>query len=175
MLPRHPPSVIGLVRSRKAARPGSAGARWTDVAGPPLNAWQAARRQRRLISLLRQLKPSRKARAPWRRIVLIRQGWPRAQTQRSGATKPSAGRESATPVNSMASSNALDPASKAYDGDLQMIDASSVRVHQHAACARKGWRIWCHASPARRLDEQDPRAGGCRGQAHGAQDHTRSR
>jgi hypothetical protein len=24
----------------------------------------------------------------------------------------------------------------AYDGDLQMIDATSVRVHQHAACAQ---------------------------------------
>ena len=31
----------------------------------------------------------------------------------------------------------LDAASKAYDGDLQMIDATSVRVHQHAACAQK--------------------------------------
>ena len=29
----------------------------------------------------------------------------------------------------------LDAASKAYDGDLQMIDATSVRVHQHATCA----------------------------------------
>ena len=27
--------------------------------------------------------------------------------------------------------------SKAYDGDLQMIDATSARVHQHAACAQK--------------------------------------
>ncbi|WP_373325199.1 IS5 family transposase [Methylorubrum thiocyanatum] len=31
----------------------------------------------------------------------------------------------------------LDAVSKAYDGDLQMIDATSVRVHQHAACAQK--------------------------------------
>jgi transposase len=31
----------------------------------------------------------------------------------------------------------LDAMSKVYDADLQMIDASSVRVHQHAACANK--------------------------------------
>lgn len=31
----------------------------------------------------------------------------------------------------------LDAVSKAYEGDLQMIDATSVRVHQHAACAQK--------------------------------------
>jgi transposase len=31
----------------------------------------------------------------------------------------------------------LDAVSKAYDGDIQMIDASHVRVHQHAATAPK--------------------------------------
>ncbi len=31
----------------------------------------------------------------------------------------------------------LDSVSEAYEGDLQMIDATSVRVHQHAACAPK--------------------------------------
>ena len=31
----------------------------------------------------------------------------------------------------------LDAVSKAYEGDLQMIDATSVRVHQHAATAKK--------------------------------------
>jgi transposase len=31
----------------------------------------------------------------------------------------------------------LSEVSQAYDGDLQMIDASSVRVHQHAANAPK--------------------------------------
>ena len=31
----------------------------------------------------------------------------------------------------------LAAVSKAYDGDIQMIDASHVRVHQHAACAQK--------------------------------------
>jgi transposase len=29
----------------------------------------------------------------------------------------------------------------AYDGDIQMIDSSSVRVHQHAASAKKGVEI----------------------------------
>ena len=28
--------------------------------------------------------------------------------------------------------------SKAYDGDLQMIDSSSIRVHQHGATAKRG-------------------------------------
>ena len=30
--------------------------------------------------------------------------------------------------------------SRAYDGDLQMIDSSSIRVHQHAANVKKGIR-----------------------------------
>lgn len=30
--------------------------------------------------------------------------------------------------------------SRAYDGDLQMVDSSSVRVHQHAANVKKGRR-----------------------------------
>ena len=42
--------------------------------------------------------------------------------------------------------------SKAYDGDLQMIDAISVRVHQHAACAQKRTADRWHGSPARRHD-----------------------
>jgi putative transposase len=31
----------------------------------------------------------------------------------------------------------LDAVSKAYDGDIQMIDSSSIRVHQHAANGQK--------------------------------------
>jgi transposase len=31
----------------------------------------------------------------------------------------------------------LDAVSKAYDGDIQMIDSSSIRVHQHAANSKK--------------------------------------
>ena len=34
----------------------------------------------------------------------------------------------------------MDGVAAAYDGDIQMIDSSSVRVHQHAAGAKKGVR-----------------------------------
>jgi transposase len=32
----------------------------------------------------------------------------------------------------------FEAVSKAYDGDLQMIDCSSIRVHQHSANGKKG-------------------------------------
>ena len=32
----------------------------------------------------------------------------------------------------------MDAITKAYDGDIQMIDSSSVRVHQHAANGKRG-------------------------------------
>ena len=35
----------------------------------------------------------------------------------------------------------MDTITKAYDGDVQMIDTSVVRVHQHAAGAKKGVKI----------------------------------
>lgn len=35
----------------------------------------------------------------------------------------------------------MDAVVEAYDGNVQMIDSSSVRVHQHAAGAKKGGRI----------------------------------
>lgn len=34
----------------------------------------------------------------------------------------------------------FDAVTAAYDGDLQMIDSSSIRVHQHGANAKKGVR-----------------------------------
>jgi transposase len=34
----------------------------------------------------------------------------------------------------------FDAVSKAYDGNLQMVDSSSIRVHQHAANVKKGVR-----------------------------------
>jgi transposase len=34
----------------------------------------------------------------------------------------------------------FDAVSKTYDGDLQMVDSSSIRVHQHAANVKKGVR-----------------------------------
>ncbi len=39
----------------------------------------------------------------------------------------------------------LDAVSKAYDGDIQMIDSSSVRVHQHAANGSRPW-LWCSST-----------------------------
>ena len=35
----------------------------------------------------------------------------------------------------------MDAIVEAYDGDIQMIDSSSVRVHQHAAGSKRGVRI----------------------------------
>jgi transposase len=48
----------------------------------------------------------------------------------------------------------------AYDGNVQMIDSTSVRVHQHAANSKKATRIavW---PLARRADDQGPRARRC--------------
>ena len=37
----------------------------------------------------------------------------------------------------------LDAVSKAYDGDIQMIDSSSIRVHQHGGNAKKDGRSSC--------------------------------
>ena len=58
----------------------------------------------------------------------------------------------------------FDAVSKAYDGDLQMVDSSSIRVHQHAANVKRGAagcrrRARCsspmHGALARRTDDQD--------------------
>src|SRR5271168_170866 len=67
----------------------------------------------------------------------------------------------------------FEAVSKAYDGDLQMIDSSSIRVHQHAANGKKGGRAkprprrgrrWnlMHGALAGRADNQNPCA--CRRQ-----------
>ena len=60
----------------------------------------------------------------------------------------------------------LEEVSKAYDGDIQMIDSSSIRVHQHAANIKKRRAILLHGSLARRLDDENPCVGRCRGFAH---------
>jgi putative transposase len=52
----------------------------------------------------------------------------------------------------------LEAVSQAYVGDIQMIDSSSIRVHQHAANAKKRRPIPLHGSLARRPDHQ----GSCR-------------
>src|SRR5947208_6333676 len=54
----------------------------------------------------------------------------------------------------------LAAVSKAYDGDIQMIDSSSVRVHQHGANSKKATRI-ADGPLARWPDDQDPRANRC--------------
>ncbi len=42
----------------------------------------------------------------------------------------------------------MDAIVEAYDGDIQMIDSSSVRVHQHAAGSKRGVRIVAWVVPA---------------------------
>lgn len=56
----------------------------------------------------------------------------------------------------------LEAVSKAYDGDIVMIDSTCVRVHQHAATGKKGWRRWWYGTFPRRAYEQNPRARRCR-------------
>lgn len=55
--------------------------------------------------------------------------------------------------------------SKAFDGEIIMIDSSCVRVHQHAATAKKGaltmvaWDVPVVGSPRRSMRSSMPRAG----------------
>jgi transposase len=56
----------------------------------------------------------------------------------------------------------LQAVSKGYDGDIQMIDSSSIRVHQHAANGQKSDPIPLHGSLARWLDDKSACVGGCR-------------
>ena len=56
----------------------------------------------------------------------------------------------------------LHAVSEAYDGDIQMIDSSSIRVHQHAANGQKNGAIPLHGSLAWRVDDEDPCDGGRR-------------
>ena len=55
----------------------------------------------------------------------------------------------------------FEAVSKAYDGDLQMTDSSSIRVHQHAANGKKGARCKAPAPPLGTTLEPD--AWGARG------------
>jgi putative transposase len=59
----------------------------------------------------------------------------------------------------------LQAVSKAYDGDIQMIDSSSIRVHQYAANGQKNGPIPLHGSLALRPDDKGRCAGRCRGPA----------
>lgn len=51
----------------------------------------------------------------------------------------------------------MDAIVKAYDGKVQMIDSSIVRVHQHASGVKKDWSSLCRSKP-RRSHDQNPRA-----------------
>ena len=59
----------------------------------------------------------------------------------------------------------LDEISKAYDGDIIMIDSTCVRVHQHGATGKKGmqtmaaWDVPVAASPAKSMHSSIRRAG----------------
>ena len=66
----------------------------------------------------------------------------------------------------------FEAVSKGYNGAFQMVDSSSIRVHQHAANVKKGagsrpnlgWGSRCrqmHGAFARRADDEDPRPGRC--------------
>jgi len=77
----------------------------------------------------------------------------------------------------------FEAVSKAYDRALQMVDSSSIRVHQHAATAKGGFarrrRPWgplwkpMHGALAGRADDQDPRLGRRQRQPDRAQAHAR--
>ena len=58
----------------------------------------------------------------------------------------------------------LEAVSKAYDGDILMIDSTCVRVHQHAATGKRGmdtmaaWDVPAAVLPARSTRSSTPRA-----------------
>ena len=73
--------------------------------------------------------------------------------------------------------------SRAHDGDLQMVDSSSIRVHRHAANVKKGLRRRppsgtslerMHGALARRADHQDPCVGRRQRQCRRAQAQRRT-
>ena len=66
----------------------------------------------------------------------------------------------------------MDAVSEAYDGDIQMIDSSVVRVHQHAANVKKH-RASLYGPQPRRTDHQGSRAHRCSGAADQAGAHPR--
>jgi putative transposase len=65
--------------------------------------------------------------------------------------------------------------SKAYDGDVQMIDSSSIRVHQHAANGKKRDAILLHGSLAWRADDKNPCPCRCLRPADPSEAHRRPR
>ncbi len=67
----------------------------------------------------------------------------------------------------------LAAVSKAYDGDIQMIGSSSIRVHQHAANAKKRPQTPLHGSFAGWADNQNPRPCRCEWDANPSQNYRR--
>ena len=61
--------------------------------------------------------------------------------------------------------------SRAYDGDIQMIDSSSTRVHHHAANGKKREPIPLHGPFAGWLDDEGPRSRRCLGSPHRPEAH----
>jgi putative transposase len=55
----------------------------------------------------------------------------------------------------------LAAVSEAYNGDIQRIDWSSIRVHRHAANGKKSDAILLHGSLARRADDKNTRPRRC--------------
>jgi len=71
----------------------------------------------------------------------------------------------------------LDAVSKAYDGDIVMIDSSCVRVHQHGAAVKRGAgdrRRWLHGTFSWRADHEDPRPRRRGGPSRQADPHRRT-
>jgi hypothetical protein len=50
----------------------------------------------------------------------------------------------------------MDAITVAHDGDIQMIDSTSVRVHQQAATAKGGCRSLSRSLPGRAHDQDPP-------------------
>jgi transposase len=67
----------------------------------------------------------------------------------------------------------MDAVTKAHGGEVQMIDSSIVRVHQHASGVKKEWRSLCGAKP-RWAQHENPRARRLPRQADPASDHART-
>src|SRR5665213_3351914 len=65
----------------------------------------------------------------------------------------------------------LEVVSRAYDGDIQMIDSSSIRVHQHAANTQKKMTAPVAWVTRGGPDNENPRAGRCQRAADCPQTH----
>jgi transposase len=67
----------------------------------------------------------------------------------------------------------MDALSAAHDGNIQMIDSTTVRAHQQAATAKRGCRSLSR-SITRRAHDQDPRRRRCAGSPDPARPNRRA-